>query len=308
MPRNTCIYGKSGSGKTTQLILIARYILDTRPDKTIRIIAADNTTTEMFKDEGMIKDSSGIFYAGERVELLEISNREKALADIRKLSLGYWPNNGKFGSIPECEIKPDTISAYLVEGITGFCDTWLTHLSSKKEEGAAGFKHGVKLIEDDFYFGGLQEGHYNLVQREFHHVLTKGFHHLPVEFNIWTAMIGAAEEKRTGETQYGPKGAGNAQTPYIPQWFNDVFHLDEREEKQVVGDDTRMVKRKYAYFVEHLDRITSNPYLCKIALPPRFTETVYRTWNTGMIPLTLNKGLDSYLQLIDELRRKKNGE
>src|ERR1017187_6644074 len=83
-PRSLMIYGNSGSTKTSQAYHLAKWI-NQKTGKTFRLIGANNSDSAPFEDSGMVE--KGI------VDYFDISNREVALADMRRLSEGFWPRD-----------------------------------------------------------------------------------------------------------------------------------------------------------------------------------------------------------------------
>src|SRR5574337_277923 len=165
--RSTLIYAKSGDTKTSQLYHVARYI-HKKTGKKLRLITGDGGDYVAFTDP-----SGDPFFKGKSlveagaVEVFDIKARKLALADMRRLSEGYWPRKiackcCKGGlhlrSDEQCMTTPDEwkgIAGYLIEGLTSICTMWLNHM--RKQQEGPGFKHSFRYEEDGYSIGGLQE-------------------------------------------------------------------------------------------------------------------------------------------------------
>lgn len=302
MPRSILIYGESGETKTTQLYFLAKYIQEKTNNKKIRLISGDGGGSTPFLDSGMV-DSK-------QVDLFDFSIRTTALADCKRLAEGYWPRdvktkdgkiikNGYFKSDDKCVTTPEQfagIGAYFIEGFTSIGKLLLSHCS-KQEEGV-GFKHSYKYEEDGYVIGGLQEGHYGLVQKQLYEMHVQGFNTLPVDYVIWTALVGKGDNKRTKETTYGPLICGNAPTGEAPQWFGDTWYLRGEDENTEEG---KIVHRKYGHFSKMYDPETNVPYPAKVRCLPELLPKVYENFPGGKVRLEFDKGLDKFYRKMDEI-------
>lgn len=308
-PRTVILYGDSGIGKTSQAYFLARYLAK-KYSIIGRLIGSNASDSAPFEDSGMI--DKGI------VDFFDIANRQYALADMRKLSEGYWPRNAKdkegnsiikgyFQKDDNCKTTFEQwqkIGFTIIEGITGVSNLMLNHIRSQEE--GVGFKHSFKYEEDGEVIGGLQEGHYGLVQQELYKVVVQGFACLPVKMVIWTALIGKGMDKRIQQTVYGPKGAGVAQTFEIPSWFMDCFHLEDKQVKVRVknkqGDDEVIEKViRVAWFQNHKDEETGITYLAKVRILPELYPKLLEKFPHGFVPLDFENGINKLYEEIDRI-------
>ncbi len=295
------IYSESGDSKTTQLYFLAKWIFQKYGLRS-RLISADGGGYAPFVDSGMI--------ARKEVDVFDISNRKLALADLRRLSEGYWPRYKRdggeyFKSDEKCLTSPEQfkeIGAYLIEGASSISKLLLNHIS-KQEEGV-GFKYSYKYEEDGYTVGGLQEGHYGLVQKELHSLIVQGFEILPVKFVVVTALVGKGETKRKGETVYGPQAAGNALTPEIPSWFMDCFHL----QTVAVQKEDKVVEKKVAWFIQHKDHETEIPYLAKVRVMPELMPSLLNQYPEGYAQLGFKRGIDKFIEYVDKMSQEEQAK
>lgn len=313
------MYGISGDTKTSQCYHIAKMILKQNPGKKIRLISSDGGGYAPFQDSGMIE-------RGE-VEVFDYSNRQFALADMRRLSEGYWPRwvkDGKayptysegateyFRSDGVCKTTKeewDKIVGYIIEGLTSTGEVLKTHCSN--QETGVGFKETFKYEEDGYVILGLQMGHYDLVQKEVAALHNKGFNSLPIEWLVWTALVGKGEDKQSRETVYGPQLVGNAATPKIPTWFMDCLHLSREnwegsaapriyKEEEGVKHQNEVV----AWFTRHNDSQTGIPYLAKPRLLPELYPRLLEYFPMGFVPMKFQNGIDVYFKVLEKLRKE----
>jgi hypothetical protein len=301
-PTSVMVYAPSGYTKTSQMYFMAKYIRETT-GKIVRLIHSDPGGYAPFVDSGMI--------ARGEIQVIDYSNRQFALADFRRLSMGYWPRlttTGEeyFASVPECMTTPaewGTIGGYIIDGISAVGELLKNHCSDQDE--GVGFKPAWKYVEDGITITGLQEGHYGLVQKEIHSRHTKGFASLPIPWLCYTALLGKGEDKQKRETVYGPQIVGNASTPQAPSWFWHCLHLSKERYLDKTGKETEGM---VAWFIGHNDPNTQVPYLCKCTILPDIYPKLLECFPYGFVPLGYDKGIDVYFKVLDVLRKKYLGE
>lgn len=304
-PRSIMMYGQSGSTKTSQLYHLAKYILKLT-GKKIRMIHGDPGGYAPFEDSGLI--------ASGRVEVFDFSYRQLALADIRRLSEGYWPRKNKdgqeyFRSEPVCMTTPEQwsgIGAYLIEGMTSLGELLKTHISNQRE--GVGFKESWKYEEDGYTLTGLQPGHYDLIQKEVYARHVQGFAMLPIEYLVWTALVGKGEDKQSRVTFYGPQIVGNAATPRAPTWFLDCLHLSKERWKDAKTGENR--EGMVAWFTQHNDvsqelgGSLGAPYPAKVRIAPELFPKLLEKFPFGFVPLGFTRGVDVLFMVMDKLRKE----
>lgn len=316
-----CLYAATGDTKSTQIYHIFRYYhkktgckakhirdcpgVDKCEGKIARVINADpGQSFEAFEDSGCLE--KGL------VQYIDITGSKLALADTRKLALGYWPNqNEELQATEEFQTKPadwGKIGAYFVEGITSLTDMWLSHMRKNATSGGKGggvaFQPSYFYEEGGFSFSGLQEGHYQLPQEEFRNVHNLGLRTLPIDLLVWTALVGKGIDKERGEDCFAPKGAGQADNFKIPSWFGDCLHLG-RQLFKTSGDS--LVEKVVAWFQNHRDG-DGVKYLAKPRLAPEKFPILLEVFPQGFVPLDFKNGLFKYMWAIDMIREGKQAE
>lgn len=305
--RTTMIYGDSGATKTTQAYFLAKYIHETTGLRG-RFIGSNASDSAPFEDSGMIEKGIVDFFdiAAHAPTGYIREGKETypgSLAALRWLSQGFWPRDtkdkegkvtkhGHFSKSEKCITKDatwDKLGFIIIEGMAGISSLFLDYIRSQQE--GVGFKHSFSYVEDGETIGGLQEGHYSIVQAEIYKMVVLGFACLPVKHIIWTSLVSKGENKRIGETVYGPKSAGQATTFEIPSWFMDCFHLDTVKLKKD-KDSEEMVEKKVAWFIRHPDQNTNIDYLAKIRMMPESYPKLLEKFPNGFVQLGYKNGLD----------------
>jgi hypothetical protein len=307
------LYGESGDSKTTQAIFLAKYIKK-KFNKRLRLISSDGGGWAPVQDEGIVyhpKDNPEGY-----VEVFNMTNRVRYLAEWRKLSKGFWPQvlkgDAEKGEDPSKfyrHIIPSDLSnigGYFCEGLTSLSSGFISHISKQdnsKDSVTKVMYSAPGYEQDGEYFGATDQGHVGMVQNELNN-LTQQFGTLPVDFVMWTGLVGKASEKSLRAVGleiddmnpiYGPKLAGNAKTAESPSWFSDCFFLHRNSE-------TGMVE---AHFRKWKDDVTNNTYLAKISTSPKVYQELLRRFPQEKIEFSFEKGIDKYLEVIDEIKCKK---
>jgi hypothetical protein len=294
-PQTALIYGDSGIGKTANLQRIADYLLELYPGTKGRLITADGGGTTPFSQTGLVESG--------KVEILNIAASEIAYAEISALSEGKWPLTGMTGSKQWLtrEVSCRNVSFYMIEGLESMGQLLLSHMAHQSS-GRAGFKLSWDFSEEldgvNYTVGGLDKGHYGIVQSELMRLHNKGFSQLPVKWVIWTSKVARGEEDRTRETIYGPALVGKAKTDKLSGSFGDCLHMDTAI---VVDKDGKKHEERVAWFTQHKDQITNTPYIAKSRVALAATPYLYGLWPQGFVPLYYNKGLEQYFKFINRI-------
>ncbi len=291
-PSTALIYGDSGIGKTANLQRIAEYLLQLYPGTKGRLITADGGGATPFTQTNLVGNAPG------KVEILNIAASDLAYAEISALSSGKWPVSGMTGCKEwyTAEASLRNVSFYMIEGLESFGKLLLGHMANQ-DSGRAGFKLSWNFSEDlageSYQVGGLDKGHYGIVQNELLRLHTRGFSQLPVQWVIWTSKVSRGEEDRTRETIYGPALVGKAKTSTLSGSFGDCLHMDS-----IIVDGK---EQRVAWFTKHNDRVSGTPYIAKSRIALAATPYLWKLWPNGYIPLFYDKGLEQYFKFITRI-------
>lgn len=219
MSETAIAYGESGVGKTTICISLAKMFYELT-GLTTRLISSEGWGP--VENEGLI--ATGI------VSAFNISARETLLADMRKLSRGYWPKileeeipvNNEDGIQVGSEIKKvrriredkealAKVGLYFIETMDGIGDRFMSYIIQKETIEYNEFKKKmtVKAIgpqgssgryeEDGEVMAGNSEGHFGVVQKELYNLAT-AFNGLGgnVQLIFWTSHLGIGKMGKDG--------------------------------------------------------------------------------------------------------------
>jgi hypothetical protein len=298
-PRSVMMYGISGSTKTSQCYHLAKWILKQNPGKKLRMIHSDGGGFAPFQDSGMIE-------RGE-VEVFDLSASKHVLEDYRKLSDGYWPRETADGGIyfqkdENCKTKDwNQIAGYIIEGMASVGEALKAYCSNQKT--SVGFKESWSILtEDGETILGLTIGHYHIVQREIYERHMLSFNCLPIQWLIYSSLLGKGEDKKAGsETVIGPQVCGNACTPQVPSWFMDCLMFSKEKYKDKNGND---VEGMVAWFERHDDSQIGLPCLAKARVMPEQYSRFKELFPYGFVPLSYNRGITDYFKVLEALKKE----
>jgi hypothetical protein len=306
------LYGQSGASKTTQLYYFAKWYWKNH-QKAIRLITCNGGGWLPFEDSGMVDE--GIVQTLDLTTLL--ADSESKLAAMRRLAQGYWPvlspsgrgnmQNGQYFFLPQDEcrtIEKENIGCYMFEDMASLARLLLGHLSEKKE--GTGFKHSYKIEEEELSIGGLQEGHYGLVQSEIHKLVTLGFNTLPIDYFLMTSLVGEGIDKRERTKMFGPQMIGSAATAEIPSWFGDTWYL---REMPIILEDSEgrqtASSQRVMYIQDYLPDADSIPYKTNLRLMPECVPQVLAKYPEGYVTLSPERGIVPFLNFLERIKREQ---
>lgn len=307
------VYGSTGSTKTSQLYHMVKKI-HAKTGKKFRMIYSDGGGYAPFADSGMIE--SGI------VDVMNFATREHALADIRRLSRGYWhrwvKNNQAYDTYESgaveyftsqndvCMTRADewpSIAGYIVEGMTSLAETLKMHVS--EQDVKVGFEGSYKYEEDGELFRGIDKGHYGIIQKEIYSRHTRGFLTLPVEWVMYSAQPCLWESGKSDIKKYGPMVVGTAMTPTVPSLFDHCLCLTKERYLTNLNDPNSVTEGYVAWFTEHSDIDglgNRTPWAAKVRVLPEAYPKLIQKYPYGFVPLGYEHGIDLLFDTLDEFR------
>jgi hypothetical protein len=308
------MYGKSGIGKTANLKMLAKWFYETYKLR-VRMVHSDGGGYNQFRDKDNLI-GKGI------VQVIDNTDREYALADIHRLAGGNWPDkNGILARdmslvdkrVLQKRFEKEEIGAYFIEGVTSLADTLLSHFSDQLTTQSVGFKASYVYQEQEYALGGMDKGHYGIVQRELHKIIVKEFGQLPVRLVVWTAKPRLGIDRDSGgEPVIGPEGAGIADTQRIPSWFENALHLEKITARMKRGEKIVEEELRVAWYQQHdIDGFGPNgtpikiPCLAKSSVPSEEYPGLLNQFKGGFVQLGFQRGIDKYLEYIESLERRE---
>lgn len=204
--------GRTGSGKTTQLGVLAEYIY-----KHFKL------RTRLY-----ITDPGGIGSIAPHVELGLIE--PIYIEDENPWKFLHWAARGGVrdsSATSGWKVHHDPkIGVYGFEGGSATGEAMLADLANQAAEGnnVAGEKT-IQFQREGIKVGGNNRSHYLSVQRRIYQEMLQSFK-LPGKVIIWTTRISKDEDPTQLSKIVGPEIAGKAMTPDVPAWFNLSLRID----------------------------------------------------------------------------------
>ena len=307
MARSGCIYGPTGSFKTTAIAHFSHWVAETTGKATL-LLSADGGGWDAASEEvmaGMIRPH-------------RLDPELVPLAVIRKFSQGYWPKHAGeplSATNPFTAVNWDEIGGYAVEGITSMGLMLMRHCADKNlrtgEEGVTPVRQHVMVDDqtDTETFTQNSRGHYGFVQNQLYSIVMN-FISLPVSYCLFTA-----HEKRyteDGELQVGISSPGKAITPLIPTWIGDCIHAQDykvqetitvkNEKGELVPEQVVSIRCRY-YYKKHLDPATGAVFDAKPRVTHSKATELERVFPGGFFVPTPDGGFDNYLRAVDALAK-----
>ena len=308
MAKSGCIYGDSGTFKTTAVAHFAHYIAEATGKATL-LFSSDGggwSACDAEIEAGMIRPfrcDTGL-----------------PLPILRRVSQGYWPENPTEPDITKMnftKVNWDEVGGIAVEGLTSISTMIMRHLADKAiktgEDATSQFSQSL-LVDGTVIsekFAGNSKGHYNFMHRVLYGTVMN-FISLPVAYVLFTALEKRAEDDdRT--LIYGPATEGKASTPHIPSWVGDCIHAEAASVKRIVkgpnpANPKEMIDTEISdtvcryWFRKHPDARTSVMYPAKPRVVPAKVEALNAAYPGGFFIPTPTAGFDTYLHKIDELK------
>ena len=310
MARSHCIYGGTGTRKTTQVKWFSRYIAEVTGKATL-LLSSDGGgwgPCQPEVDAGMIVP----FFCDPSFV---------PLPTIRKISQGYWPRdvNVSAGEVDLVPINWNEYGAVAIEGWTSISSIGMRYLPDKGIN--VGGEDRTKLggFEQTIQVGGRvvaeqlrsnTRGDFGFIQN-FVFGIVMNFNSLPCRDVLYTALESKTEDDDRS-TVFGPAIAGKKATAQCGSWVGDLIHAQDYpvEVVQKVPNPAKpseSIEQKVIdmavrfYFKKHLDPATSIPFPAKPRVSPERVKELERKFPGGYFESDAEGGLDRYLREVDRL-------
>ena len=317
MARSGCVYGPTGSRKTTAGKHFAHYIAE-KTGKATLLLSTDGGGWAPCEPEvraGMIVPW--------RVDTATIP-----LPLLRKASQGFWPENAEETEPGKINLRPvdwGQFAGIFVEGLTSISAVAMRYLPDKGidvggEDRAklGGFSQPVMVngTQQSQVFRSNTRGDYGFVQN-FLYGLVMNWNSLPCEYVLFTALENKAEDDDRSPV-FGPAIAGKKATSQCGAWFGDLLHAQDYPFKKVVkvpdpADPKKTVEQEILdlavrfHFLKHPDPATGIPFPAKPRVTPEKIAELLKVYPGGYFePGTeVGTGIDEYLRVVDRLAEEQ---
>lgn len=308
MARSGCVYGPSGSFKTTSVKHLSHYIAE-KTGKATLLISTDGGGWSPCDPE--IRAGMIVPYRCDTASI--------PLPILRKLSQGYFPANPEESDVSKLNLVPVDWAKFggiAVEGLTSLSTMLMRYLADKGirvgEDIVNPFKQNVLVdgkVETE-QFGANPRAHYGFVQNNLYGLVTN-FNSLPCEYVLFTAHESKTEDDDRS-TIYGPAVAGKKATALVPSWVGDCIHAqdfpiervemvpDPQDAKKKIEVRTISTTCRY-YFRKHPDPSTGIMFPAKPRVTPEKIAELEKLYPGGFFVPTPEGGFDGYLRTVDRL-------
>lgn len=214
MKRTILMYGRTRSGKTSQISELAEHVkLTTNKPSLVYTI-----------DKGGVGPLNPYIALG-IIDLVDLGSTNPFMFLSKVVTGQVRDANGKW-------VKAD-LSKYgmvAIESLTGFGDALMNDLAEKASRGiniggAANVNFSIESDGETLKVGGNNMAHYGIVQNNILDGVWKSFK-LDVPFLVWTASASKEEDGNFGGKVIGPAVVGKALTSEMPRQFDLCFRLD----------------------------------------------------------------------------------
>lgn len=336
MARSLCIYGPTGSRKTTQVKWFSRYIYEVTGKATLLYSLAGGGWSPMCDPE--IKAGIILPYRGDA--------SVTPLLVMRRISQGYWPAypeecNEYLRRVGDKDLSDDTmqraslmpmdftkVGGIAVEDWTSMGSVMMRYLSDQnisvggenrnqiyKSGASASFESWAVVAGQPTMerFGSTILPDFNFVQNTLAGLVTN-FNSLNVHTVMYTAMEGKSTEEgdKNRAPVYGPAIEGKKATAICGGWVGDLIHAQEfslpKTEKRLGKEGTEVEETVIYdtvrfYFRKHPD--PDNGILCpaKPRCAPEKIKELEAKWRGGYFEPEWGAewGVNVYLETMDRL-------
>lgn len=311
MAASTCLYGPTGSFKTTQCKWFSRYIAEVTGKATL-LLSCDGGgwgACEPEIAEGMILP-------------YRCDSATVPMPILKMISKGYWPRNADAATPDGLDLHPinwNDIGGIAVEGWTSISAVIMRYLPAsgisvggEDRNKLGGFSQSVTVDgqQHNLNFRSNTRGDYGFVQNHLYG-LVMNFNSLPCRRVLYTALESKTEDDaRT--TVYGPAIAGKKATAECGAWVGDLLHAQDYQVVRSVdvpdpADPKKMLSTQIAemkvriFFKKHPDPQTNIAYPAKPRVTPEKMAELDAVFPGGYFEPTTTGGLDHYFKLLDKL-------
>lgn len=332
-----CLYGRSGTFKTSQVGFLAQYIFEKTNGKILRLVSADGggwKPIQPFIDAGLI-------------EAFSIVDEPNPIFLVHKLVQGYWPKEiDKQGKMVGKQVFKDLskVGAYVFEGVTTISERFLDHLAGKKlgmnpsyslrlsssgediitsDKGdlvTKEYKSTVSIVDENnkpleaITSGAYSQDHYGFVQKAIIEKLIISWS-LPVELVMWTAHEAEGSDEMDRNPVRGPAVVGKKGTPKIGRNVGTLIHAESfTTTKQILQPllnnkpqppKIEEVTEVRYNFMSHPDKLSNKIiWECKPRTPAASIPSLLKEFPNGYFVPSTSNGIDKFLKKEDELMNK----
>ena len=231
------LYGRTNSGKSTQVGVLAEHVYKTLKKKT-RLYTADKGGFDPiipYVDLGIVdivsQDNSSpwIFL-------------NKAVRGCVRDAAGKWVKD---------EARNADVGCYVFESLRGFAEALMMDMALKAGQGiniggAANVAFNVAGDGENLKISGSNMKHFGVAQDTMTAEVWES-QKLPAAYIMWTSSVSKDDDTTSGGKVLGPDVIGKALTAEVPRWFSLTFRID------VLPAQAGKPERHILYLGNHID-------------------------------------------------------
>lgn len=207
------LYGRSRSGKSTQIGELAEHVYKTTGKKT-RLYTADRGGIDPIRpyiDLGVI-------------EAIEQGDSDPWIY-LNKVVRGYVRKDGKWAAGDNTNV-----GMFAFESMTAFADALMADMAKKAAEnvnigGGANISFAASGDGETLKISGSNMAHFGVCQSRIKEEVWTS-QRLDAQYILWTASASKDEDPEASGKVIGPAVVGKAMTAEVPRWFNLSFRID----------------------------------------------------------------------------------
>lgn len=311
MAASTCLYGPTGSFKTSQVKWFSHYIAKATGKATL-LLSCDGGGWGACEPE--IKEGMILPYRCDAASV--------PMPILQLISKGNWPKNPLATSPQDLNLSAinwNEVGGIAVEGWTSISAVIMRYLPAsgisvggEDRNKLGGFSQSVMVDGQthNLNFRSNTRGDYGFVQNHLYG-LVMNFNSLPCRRILYTALESKTEDD-SRSTIYGPAIAGKKATSECGAWVGDLLHAqdyqvvhnidvpDPTDAKKMISSQVAEMKVR-VYFKKHPDPTTMIPFPAKPRVTPEKILELDKMFPGGYFEPTSTGGLDRYLEAVDKL-------
>lgn len=234
------LYGRSRSGKSSQVAELAEYVF-LKTGKRTRVYNADRGGTDPMRPHIEL----GIIEVIEQDTTDPWIFLDKAVRGFVRDEKGKWVAG-----------KNDEVGLFAFESMTAFADALMTSLAEKSAQGvnvggAGNVSFTVTGDGESIKVGGNNMAHFGICQTRIQNEVWQS-QRLAAPYVLWTASASKDDDTTSSSKVIGPQVVGKALTSEVPRWFQLSFRIE------AVPSQDGKPEKHILYLGNSLDRSAGN--------------------------------------------------
>lgn len=212
------VYGVSGSGKTTQVQELAKYV-NRKTGKKVRLVSMSGggwTSILPAVNAGIVVPTY-------------IRGRSFPVETLDKVTKGWWPADPEDPTSPLIPIEKQAdwkdVGGVAYDSMTEGCSWIMSYITNAEAAGSIKISaQPMKFKDGETNYGSPSMAHYGNVQQRIDDFVVNS-KALRGIYTMWTALELKSTDDNSRLPLYGPDVSGKAKTAIASAWFDNTLHL-----------------------------------------------------------------------------------